>query len=243
MARATTAIAMTRQSLDTVLKNRDGKKRIRMPTILSLILAVAGTVGFLATFYFVILSVFGLRNRKSKPVLEVLPGGSPGTIAVAVRWNASVYAIQIWRIRMRFFSPARLVKDAQFSVTFESPQKKSFLAPIELPPVFRELVESNNQTNRAVIAVEGRGVENFVLSKDFRLPKFQKIYHAKESKRMAGETKAPLMKEDPPSIASLDHSELIVHRERLKVLVAQAKAKPVSPKPAVAPEAATRTQS
>ena len=196
-----------------------------MSTFLSLTLAVIASIGLLAAFYFAVLSFIGCRNRKARPSLELLPGGSPGTIGVAVRWDASVYAVQFWRIRLRFFSPGRLVKDAQFTVSFDSPQKTSFFVPLELPPAFRELVESSNLTNKAVILVEARGVENFTLAHDYRLPKFQKVYHASGPKISNDIARLPQAKEDAPAVMSLDYSELVVRRDRLKALAAQAKAK------------------
>lgn len=213
-----------------------------MSTTLSLVLALLGTAAFLGGFYFFVATVFGIRGRRARPILEVLPGEMPGTIGVSVRWDPTVYAIQIWRIRFRFFSPSRAVKDAQFTVTFEGAQKTPFYVPIELPVVFRELVESNNRSNKAIIMVEARGVENFALAHDFRLPKFQKIYHGKAaiSERLP---KLAIAKEDTPSVTSLDFSELVLRRERLKALAAaaKAKAKPAPAKPPASPETAVQT--
>ncbi|MBI1862151.1 MAG: hypothetical protein HYR96_14650 [Deltaproteobacteria bacterium] len=205
-----------------------------MGTMLSLTLAVMASLGFLAGFYTLILAVFGARNRRARPTLHVTAGGMPGTIGVSVTWDTGVYAVQIWRIRLRFFSPARFVKDSQFTVTFDSAQKSSFFVPIELNNNFKDLIESNNQSNKAVISIEARGVENFVMAKDFRLPKIQKIYHSSLGKMGAAVTQLPVAKQDPPAVESLDYSELVVRRDRLKALAAAAKAKA---KPAVVPAA------
>ncbi len=204
-----------------------------MPMLLSLVLAILGTAGFLAATYFGVLFFFGARNRHARPAMQLLPGGVPGTLGVSVLWDPEVYAVQIWRIRFRFFSPARLVKDSQFTVTFESPMKSSFFVPIELPGLFKELVEGNNRQNRAVITVEARGVENFVMAKDFRLPRLQKIYHGAPKSFGPRVAVQALAKEDAAAVTSLDYSELVVRKDRLRSLAAAAKAKikPVPPKP------------
>ena len=215
-----------------------------MSTMLSLTLSVMAALGFLGGFYVLIMAVFGARNRKARPTMRVTSGGIPGTIGVSVTWDSGVYAVQIWRIRLRFFSPERFLKDSQFTVTFDSTQKASFFVPIELNNNFKDLIESNNQTNKAIVTIEARGVENFVMAKDFRLPKLQKAYHGATEKLSPSVLQLPVAKEDSPSVQSLDYSELVVRRDRLKALAAAAKAKakpapvPVAkPTPAEAPAA------
>lgn len=205
-----------------------------MPMALSFILSVLATGAFLFVIYGLLIVGFGARNRKAQPKLTLLPGGSPGTLGVSVIWNADVYSVQIWRIRFRFFSPARQVKDSQFTITFESPMKESFFVPVSLPKEFTELFEASNRVNRAILTVEARGVENFALAKDFRLPQVQKIYHGSAPSVGKGVSNLALAHADAPAVTSLDHSELVVRRDRLKALTAAAKAK-VKPAPAAKP--------
>lgn len=205
-----------------------------MPVWLTLLGGVVATLGFLGAVFGVIAFLIEGKKAKGKPSFGFFSTGAKGTVGAWVKWDPGTYDVGFYRFRFQRISPEMAVKESQFTVSYENPQKASFAQIIQLPPEFAELL--SDPKARAIVSVEARSTEEYVLTKTMTLPTFRKIC-ARESSPPDG-TGAPLeaVGADAPAVTSLDFSELQERKKRLKALeaAASAKAAKAAPKPAAA---------
>lgn len=196
-----------------------------MPVWLSLFVAVFGTLGFFATLYAVIIGAVEAKRAKGKPRLTIASGSRPGTFTLSVKWDVGTFAMQIYRLRVSLINPNGTLKESMFSVTWEPVLKAPFSQEIEFPPEFAEILEKQAPNKRGLVTFDFRNTEEFTLASTLSLAKVRKIYHGHgpTAPKMANQL-AP-GKADPAPVMSLDYSELVVRRKKLRDLEAAAKAK------------------
>ena len=164
-------------------------------------------------------------------------GVGPGSLSVWVDWDPSLFAMQIYRLRISHVSPQRKSKEGTFTVTFDSPQTQPFIQPIEMPDSFRAMLDGNTN-DRSLFTFEFRTVDEMSLFLNSNLRKVKKVYQGIKRTKVNITHVLPLSKQDPATIFSLDFEELQARKNRMKGLEVAAKAKAAKAalaKPVVAP--------
>ncbi len=204
---------------------------------LTLVGSILATFGFFATVYGVVLLLTEGRKVKAKPRLGLASGVGPGSLSVWVDWDTSLFAMQIYRLRISHVSPQRKSKEGTFTVTFDSPQTQPFIQPIEMPDSFRAMLDGNTN-DRSLFTFEFRTVDEMSLFLNSNLRKVKKVYQGIKRTKVNITHVLPLSKQDPATIFSLDFEELQARKNRMKGLEVAAKAKAAKAalaKPVVAP--------
>ena len=204
---------------------------------LTLVGSILATFGFFATVYGVVLLLTEGRKVKAKPRLGLASGVGPGSLSVWVDWDPSLFAMQIYRLRISHVSPQRKSKEGTFTVTFDSPQTQPFIQPIEMPDSFRAMLDGNTN-DRSLFTFEFRTVDEMSLFLNSNLRKVKKVYQGIKRTKVNINHVLPLSKQDPATIFSLDFEELQARKNRMKGLEVAAKAKAAKAalaKPVVAP--------
>ena len=204
---------------------------------LTLVGSILATFGFFATVYGVVLLLTEGRKVKAKPRLGLASGVGPGSLSVWVDWDTSLFAMQIYRLRISHVSPERKSKEGTFTVTFDSPQTQPFIQPIEMPDSFRAMLDGNTN-DRSLFTFEFRTVDEMSLLLNSNLRKVKKVYQGIKRTKLNITHVLPLSKQDPATIFSLDFEELQARKNRMKGLEVAAKAKAAKAalaKPVVAP--------
>jgi hypothetical protein len=213
-----------------------------MPVWLTLLVSVLATVAFLGGLVALVVLFVQGKATKGRPQFGLFSTGGNGTLGAFVTWDPATFQVQIYRFRISVVSPAWSEKEATYTFTFDNPRKERFSVILQLPEPFVKLIESSNA--KALISVEARSVEEFSLSKDFTLKSFRRLYRAAKHDM----AKVPPVAEqggvqDAPAVMSLDYSELVERRKKLKALEAAASAKaakkPAAPAPAAKPAETT----
>lgn len=223
-----------------------------MPVTLSLILSLLAAGGLFFTAYFAITALVGGKRAKASPRMGVSPGDIRGSLNVWVQWDPSQFNVQVYRLLFKFASPYSDQKEGVFTITYDKPQTASFLQVVQIPERFKTLIETAKE--KFLMTVEFKTVEELTMAKTLTSSKLKEIYRGQGTQPEIPQ-KLPLAVEDVPSVLSLDYSELVVRRKKLRDLeaAAQAKAKAKAaapaPKPAAtaapaapAPQAAPATQ-
>lgn len=220
-----------------------------MPVTLSLILSLLAAGGLFFTAYFAITALVGGKRAKASPRMGVSPGDIRGSLNVWVQWDPSQFNVQVYRLLFKFASPYSDQKEGVFTITYDKPQTASFLQVVQIPERFKTLIETAKE--KFLMTVEFKTVEELTMAKTLTSHKLKEIYRGQGTQPEIAQ-KLPLAVEDVPSVLSLDYSELVVRRKKLRDLeaAAQAKAKAKAaapaPKPAAtaapAPQAAAATQ-
>ncbi len=212
-----------------------------MPAWLTFFGAIAGTAVFFGVLYGGVMLLVEGRRTKAKPRMGVGPGEKPGTLSVWMNWQPEVFPIQVYRIRMFHVTPDHVVKEGQFTITLEPPAKSPFIQSFEFPSDFKEIIESGGTVQKSIFTFEVRTTDEMVIQKALTLPTVRKLYHGKFA--AGGLQQLKLASPDHPTVMTLDYSELVANRRRIKDLEAQAKAKAAKapPKPATAAAAAPTT--
>ncbi len=210
---------------------------------LTLVGSILATFGFFATVYGVVLLLTEGRKVKAKPRLGLASGVGPGSLSVWVDWDTSLFAMQIYRLRISHVSPERKSKEGTFTVTFDSPQTQPFIQPIEMPDSFIAMLDGNTN-DRSLFTFEFRTVDEMSLFLNSNLRKVKKVYQGIKRTKVNITHVLPLSKQDPATIFSLDFEELQARKNRMKGLEVAAKAKAAKAalaKPVVAPAPAITT--
>ena len=194
-----------------------------MPVWLSFMMALFGTAAFFGGLYGALTLLVSARRRKASPTIGVASGEAPNTLRLWAQWNAEAYAIEFYRIRVSHFSPVRRVKEGNFSITMDPPQKTSFVQPFELNEEFVDLLSEGDSFD-SIITVELKTTDQRALSTTFRAPRLRKI--------LAGGVKLPqianVLKSASPDaavVSTLDYAELVERKQKLKSLSDQAREK------------------
>jgi len=213
-----------------------------MPVWLSLFTAIFMTLALFGGLYALILALLGFKSNKAKPRVGAASSDKEGSLAFWVKWDSTAFALQFYRLKVSHYSPESTVKEGVFSVTWEPPQKESFLQVVDLPVPFKDLLTEGQVGKKSVVTVEFKTIDNFVVAKDFYLAQLKEIY-LKRTQAGPEVTRLPAVGVDVPSVSTLDYQELVERRKKLKTLEAEAKAKaakaapkPAAPAPAPAPE-------
>ncbi|MSP18605.1 MAG: hypothetical protein EXR74_03425 [Bdellovibrionales bacterium] len=204
---------------------------------LTLVGSILATVGFFSTVYGVVILLTEGRRVKAKPRLGLASGVGAGSLSVWVNWDPSLFAMQIYRLRISHVSPERKSKEGTFTVTFDSPQTQPFIQPIEMPDSFRAMLDGNTN-DRSLFTFEFRTVDEMSLFLNYNLRKVKKFYKGIKRTNLNITHVLPLSKQDPATIFSLDFEELQARKNRMKGLEVAAKAKAAKAalaKPVVAP--------
>ncbi len=210
-----------------------------MPVWLTFFGALFGVLAFFGGLYFLITTVVEGWRAKAAPRFGIAKGNGSNVLNVWVKWDPKQFAIEVYRLRFQHLSPFDELKEGTFTVTFETPQKESFVQPVELPASFSAKF-SATANPRNLFTAEFKTVEEMTVQKEYRAGFVRKVLNGL-SVRMPHIAKIlPLAKEDPATILTLDHSEVETWRGRLKNLEAAAKAKaakaaaakPAAPAPA-----------
>jgi hypothetical protein len=208
-----------------------------MPTWLTFFISLVLVVGGLAGLYMLIVFLVGGLRVKASPRMGIVSAGGKGSIGVWVTWKPEQFAVQVYRLRFNHVSPDCEVKEGTFTVTFDTPQTAPFLVNVELPPNFQALLERDGG-KKAIFTIEMKTVEELTLPMVYTLNTFRKVYKGEAKGSVPKGVKVlPPMKEDVPTVFSLDFSELTVRRKKLKDLEAAAKAKAAAKAAAPAPAA------
>jgi hypothetical protein len=208
-----------------------------MPVWLSLLGAVFGALGIFIALYGVLLVVTTKREPRAKIRIGISPGDRAGTLGFWASWNPEVET-QFYRIRVTHWSPETKNKEGVFSVTFDPPPKGPFVQIVELPERFREVLEKESGLRRALFTMELKDTKNATTLKNFTLPKVQKVYKGKALSMPPLPNKLKPVVEDVPTVSTLDWSELVDRKKRMKKLEDEAKAKAAAKVAAAAAAAA-----
>ncbi len=212
-----------------------------MPVWLTLFGGVLATVAFLgAIFGLVVLFIQG-KATKGQPKFGLFSTGGNATIGAFVTWDPATFDVKMYRFRFWVVSPEWSEKEMTFTYSHENPQQGSFSQVFQLPDNFLKLIADPKA--KAIVMVEARSTEEFSLSKDLTLKSFRKLYKApKHDTSKIPPVQEVISSPDAAPVMSLDFSELVERRKKLKTLEAAANAKaakkvaPVAaPAPAPAP--------
>lgn len=207
-----------------------------MPVWLSLFVAVLGTVGFFAGLYAVIIGLVEAKKAKGRPRLGIGIGSRAGTFTYWVKWEPETFAVQIYRLRVSLYNPNGDPQESVFTISHDSPIKAPFQQEVEFPPAFQSVLTKQSPDREALITFDFRTLEEHTLAANLKLSKVRKISNG-EGPRPPGLNALAPAKADHPTVMTLDYSELVQRRKKLKDLEAAAKAKAAKapPKPATAP--------
>ncbi len=207
-----------------------------MPVWLSFVLAVVATAGLFGGLVALVLVVVEGKKAGAKPNFNLSPGDKPGTLIAWSNWRPSVFNVRVYRIRVQFLAPDYQVKEGTFTYTFEPPVNKPFQVSLELPPVMKELIEVGARAKGAMITFDMRTVEELTIWREVNLTGLRKLYHGKGKAAPSSLQTLPAAAPDVPTTMTLDYSELVVRRKKIRDLEAAAKAKAAkaAPKPAAA---------
>ncbi|MBI4402747.1 MAG: hypothetical protein HY537_01220 [Deltaproteobacteria bacterium] len=139
-----------------------------------------------------------------------------------------------------FFSPDYSVKDGQFTVTFDPPQKVPFIQAVELPSAVQTILEEDPDGRKAIFTIQAINTNELLVSKDFTLKTVQQAYRAQVADKPVIASRLKTVAPDPAVIQSLSWSELEKRKKTLQKLAEQAKLKEQQKKPPVQPQAATK---
>jgi hypothetical protein len=198
-----------------------------MPVWLTFFIALVATAGFFGSIYFIIVALVEGRRTIAKPRFGILPGDAKGQFKVWVTWDTKQFALSVYRIKVTYVSPDQPLKEGNFSVTYESPQKAPFVAAIEAPESFIRYLDQMPK-RKALVSYEIRFVENIVLAKTLWGEAFKKVLNGEAlSKKKAPklENMLAVAKTDPPSILSLEYHEMVLRLKKVREMEAAAKAK------------------
>jgi len=207
-----------------------------MPVTLSLILSLLAAGGLFFTAYFAITALVGGKRAKASPRMGVSPGDVRGSLNVWVQWDPSQFNVQVYRLLFKFASPYSEQKEGVFTVTYDKPLTASFVQVVQIPDRFRSLIE--NAKEKFLMTVEFKTVEELTQAKTLTSHRLKEIYRGQGTQPEIPQ-KLPLVVEDVPSVLSLDYSELVVRRKKLRDLEAAAQAKAKAKAAAPAPKPVT----
>ncbi|MEZ4750814.1 MAG: hypothetical protein R3B54_09385 [Bdellovibrionota bacterium] len=203
-----------------------------MSVLLTFFGAVVGTASVLFGFYALVLGILSLRAQAARPKFGISPTGDKGQFAYWFNWDPAVYAIEAYRMTFNVLAPNAVNKELRFTVTMDPPAKGPFWQPVILPEELQEMLsDSSIRSREALITVSLRTTDELCLHKTLYIGAFRKLLAGKPSKT-SGLNKLAPAEQDAPSVSSLDYAELVVRKDKLKNLIAQAKAKAASKKPA-----------
>lgn len=204
-----------------------------MSVILSFIIAFLGAAGLFVTVYTAITLLVGGKRAQSKPRMGISPGDVRGALNIWVTWNPAQFNVQVYRLIFRFASPYSAQKEGIFCVTYDTPQTAPFIQIVKVPDRFIELIQKSPE--KFLLSVELKTIEELTLIKTITSAKLKSVFSGTGSQPEIA-NKLPLVEEDKAAVYTLDYSELVVRRKKLRDLEAQAQAK-AKAKPAAAPAA------
>jgi len=207
-----------------------------MPVWLSLLVAVVATVGFFFGLYAVVIGLVEGKRVQARPRLGIGSGSRPGTFTYWVTWDTSTFNVQIYRLRVSLYNPDGDPKEGVFTVSYDPVIKAPFQQEVEFPPVFAKILESQAAGKRGIITIDFRTVDETTLPVDFSFEKMRRISQGQGAKPPKLENVLPPAIADAAPVMTLDYSELVVRRKKIRDLEAAAKAK--AAKAAAAPAAA-----
>lgn len=205
-----------------------------MPVWLSLGIAAFATAGMFFTLYLAVVGVVEARRAKAAPRVGICPGEGEGQLGFYVKWDPKMFNLAFFRIKMSHYSPENKIKEGAFSLSYDPPQKESFLQIAELPSEFKDLLAEGQAGKKAIFTVDFRTTDGFVVAKNILLSDLKKIYFKQKGKAPAL-NKLELAKPDLPDVSTLDYDEWVERKGKLKRLMDEAKAKAAKAKPAPAP--------
>ncbi len=213
-----------------------------MPVWLTLFGGIVATVAFLGGLFGLVVLLIQGKATKGRPQFGLFSTGGNGTLGGFVTWDQGTFAVEFYRFRFSVVAPQWEEKEMTFTYSFENAKKEAFSQIFQLPPNLLKLVADPKA--KALISVEARSTEEFSLSKDMTLKSFRKLYQAAKADLAklppAPEVAATM---DAPPVMSLDYSELVARKKKLKALesaaAAKAAKKPAATAAAAAPAAET----
>lgn len=207
-----------------------------MPVWLTLLASVLATVGFLGGLFGLVTLVVKGKATKGRPVFGLYPTGGNGTLGLFVTWDPAAFDVKFYRFRFIRVSPAQPLMESRFTVSYENPRAEPFSQVVKMPEYFADILRDPKA--KAILTIEARSTEEFGLSKTLTLNQFRRLYESAKSPPASLPPPAgDPVGEDPPPVTSLDFSELVERKKKLKALEAAANAK-AAKKPAAAPAAA-----
>lgn len=197
-----------------------------MPVWLTFFIALVATVGFFGSIYFVVVAAVEARRAVAKPKFGLAPGDAKGQFKVWVSWDTTQFALSVYRIKVSYVCPDQPLKEGNFSVTYESPQKAPFTAAIEVPESVAKYLEGL-PARKCLVTYEIKFVENIVLAKTIWVEAFTKVINGQAiSKKVPKlENTLAVAKADPPAIFSLEYQEMVLRLKKVREMEAAAKAK------------------
>lgn len=202
-----------------------------MPVTLSLFIALLAAGGLFFSLYAGISALVGGKRKKASPRLGISPGDVRGSLNIWVNWDPAQFNVQVYRLLFKFASPYSVQKEGIFTVTFDSPQTNPFVQVVKIPDRFVDLIQ--NAKEKFLLTVEFKSIEELTMAKTLTSARLRQIYRGTGNQPNISQ-KLSLVEEDKAVVLSLDYSELVVRKKKLKDLEAQAQAK-AKAKPAAAP--------
>lgn len=210
-----------------------------MPVWLTLLGGVLATVGFLGAIFGLVMVLIQGKAAQGGPRFGLFSTGGNGSLGAFVTWDPATFDVKFYRFKFNLCMPGRAESETQFSFTFDNPRAESFSEVLTLPPPLIALLADPKA--KAIISIEARSTEEYAIIKNLTVKGFRKFYQGGKQ-RPAGiaASEAPLHV-DPPVTQTLDHSELVERKKKVKALEAEANAKaakkpaPVAAKPTPAP--------
>jgi hypothetical protein len=206
-----------------------------MSVTISLFIALLAAGGLFVSLYLGITLLVGGKRAKASPKIGISPGDVRGSLNIWASWDPTQFNVQIYRLMFKFASPFSQQKEGVFSITFDTPQTTPFIQIVKIPDRFVSLIQ--NAKEKFLLTVEVKSVEELTLTKTITSSRLKAIYQGTGSAPEIA-NKLAIREEDKPTVLSLDYSELVVRKKKLKDLEAQAQAK-AKAKPAAAAPAAT----
>lgn len=202
-----------------------------MPVWLTLFVSVLATVGFLGGLFFLVSLIIKGKATKGRPQFGLFPTGGNGTIGAFVTWDPGTFDVKFYRFRFTRVSPAQTTMESQFTVSYENARQEPFSQIVKMPPYFADIL--SDPKAKAIITVEARSTEEYSLSRVLTLNQFRRLYESVKSPPASLPPPAgDAVGEDVPAVTSLDFSELVERKKKLKALEAAASAKAAKKAPA-----------
>lgn len=211
-----------------------------MPLFLTFFLSLLAVVGFFGGLWFLIFSLVESKRFAARPRIGIAKGKSSQSLTLWANWNPAQFEVRVFRFKVSFAAPERVLKEGSFTLSYDPPQTAPFSQEVELPQEFLALIK-DAPARDALISLEIRTVDKVGFAKQYWVGKLREIMRgegsAKSTQLPIGLAELAFTKVDPPNVMSLDYEEWVVRKKKLKDLEAAAKAKAAKapPKPAAAP--------
>lgn len=164
-------------------------------------------------------------QKSDRPTLG-LCSSKPGILGVWIGWNESRFPTEVYRIVIKLFDSFRNLPGESCSFTFAPAKTKPFVQYLELPCPFKEFLRGRDRAKAGEIVFEVFLSESQTFSRLFELEEVLSCYLGKGKNTPSFvETLSGLQEADDPKLASIPHSDLKAHSEKVKAALEEKRRK------------------